>query len=237
MKLFKRLGIVLILAVLLFGFSGRSAEAADFQTADTYTLEPSSTLDDTLFVSATTVLIDGDINGDLFASGQTITVNGTVDGNIFVAGATITINGEAVEDIFASGGTIVFTGKADDVRVGGGQVTIGGEIDGDLMVGAGTVQLDGTIAGDAYVGAEELDATEGSTIGGKLSYTIPEVDIDIESIASSAEFFEDESVAPTTGSLIRDWFRTTILAVIGYVLVAYLLIRFEIGRASCRERV
>ena len=229
MKLYTRLGIGLLLAVVLFGFSGRSAEAADFISQESYTLEAGDTFDDTLFVNAATVTIDGDINGDLFVAGNVVTINGTVDGNIFASGQNVTINGEATEDIFAGAGTLVFTGKAKDVRAGGANVTIGGEVTGDIMIGAGNAKLDGTVAGDAFIGAEVLDATDRSSIGGKLSYTTPEIDIDVEGVAESAEFFQDEEVAPSTGSLIWNWFLSTLLAVIGYVLVTYLLIRFVPG--------
>ena len=63
MKLYKRLGIGLLLAVLLFGFSGRSAEAADFVIEATYELAAGETLEDTMFVNADTITNDGDING------------------------------------------------------------------------------------------------------------------------------------------------------------------------------
>ncbi len=229
MKILNKLGLGLILAIILFSFTGGSAEAADFDSGETYELEAGETVDDTLFVSATDILIDGDINGDLFAAGQTVTVNGNIDGNLFVAGATITVNGDVSEDIFSSAGTFVFTGTADDVRVAGGQITIKGDVAGDVMIGGGLVKLDSKIAGDAFIGTEELDVTESNRIGGKLSYTTPEQVQAAEDSASFAEFFEDEEVAPTTGSLIREWFVSTLLAVIGYVLIAWLLIRFVPG--------
>lgn len=229
MKILNKLGLGLILAIILFSFTGGSAEAADFEGAETYRLETGETVDDTLFVSATDIVIDGDVEGDLFASGQTVTVNGNIDGNLFIVGATVTVNGDIAEDIFAAGGTFVFTGTADDVRVTGGQITIKGNVAGDVMVAGGLVKLDSKIAGDAFVGTEELDVTESNRIGGKLSYATPEQNTAAEGSAAFAEFFEDEEVAPTTGSLIREWFVGTLLAVLGYVLIAWLLIRFVPG--------
>ena len=230
MKIFKTLGISLFLALVLLGVGTQSAEAADFVGDEDYTLPAGETLNDDLYVSGSTILIDGDINGDLFAAGQTVTVNGKVDGNVFAGGATLTINGDISGDLFASGGTIAFTGTADDARVVGGQISILGDLVGDLMTAGGTIKLDGVVGGDAYIGTEVLNIEEGAKIVGDLNYATPDADGQAERATDGiVNFFEDEEVAPTTGSLIGAWFTKTILAVIGYVLLTWLLIRFMPG--------
>lgn len=230
MKIFKTLGISLFLALVLLGVGTQSAEAADFVGDEEYTLPAGDTLNDDLYVSGANVLIEGDINGDLFAAGQTVTVNGKVDGNVFTGGGTVTINGDITGDLFASGGSIVFTGTADDARMVGGQISILGDLVGDLMVAGGTIKLDGLIGGDAYIGTEVLNIEEGAKIVGDLSYATPDSDSQAErATEGSVEFFEDESVAPTTGSLIGSWFVKTVLAIVGYVLLTWLLIRYLPG--------
>lgn len=234
MKLFKRLGLGMLLAVILFGFSGRSAEAADFVAEDQYTLSAGETVDDTLFVSGARIVIDGDINGDLFAAGESVTINGTVNGNVFAAAGNLTVNGTITEDLFGGAGELVVTGDVKDIRVAGASISLkGAEVFGDLMAAGGVINLDGKIEGDAFVGTESLNIGERGKIDGKLSYTTPERNERAESIASSAEYFEDnfsgEDVVPSTGSFIWKWIRSTIFAVIGYVLLAWLLIRFVPG--------
>ncbi|MFK7803988.1 MAG: hypothetical protein AB8G95_20305 [Anaerolineae bacterium] len=232
MKILGRTLIGLFLAIVLFGLTSGSAEAADFKTEDNYTLAAGETLNDDLFVSANTATIDGDIDGDLFVSGNDVTINGNVSGNVFAGGDMVVISGNVAGDVFAAGREFILTGSADDVRIGAGFVTIDGDIRGDLMVGSGNVKINGVIGNDAFVGTESLSFSESAKIGGKLSYATPEPIAAAGRVASSSEHFESnfeastEFEAPSAFGLFGNWIWRTIMAVIGYVAIAWLLFKF-----------
>lgn len=231
MKILKRSIIGLFLAVLIFGLSGQSAEAADFEGVETYTLPAGETQDEDLFVSAQTITIDGDINGDLFVGGDTITINGDVDGNVFFGGGTINVNGAVSGDIIGGGQTFTLNGSADDVRVGGASITINGDVGDDFMAAAAIVTLNGKVGNDAYVGTDSLKFGESARISGKLSYTTPEPLSQADRVAASSEYFESSNsytapAPPSAFALLGSWIVRTIFAVIGYVVIAWLLLRF-----------
>ena len=231
MKILKRSIIGLFLAVMIFGLSSQSAEAADFEGVESYTLPAGETQDEDLFVSAQTVTIDGDVNGDLFVGADTITINGNVDGNLFFGGGTINVNGTVTGDIIGGGQTFTLNGSADDVRVGGATVTINGDIGDDFMAAAAAVTLNGKVGNDAYVGTDRLSFGESARISGKLSYTTPEPLPQAERVAASTEFFESSNeinvpAPPSAFALFGSWFVRTLFAVIGYVVIAWLLLRF-----------
>lgn len=135
--------------------------AADIRSEETVIIASEEIVNDDLYVSANTIIVDGTINGDLFAAANTITINGVVNGNLFAAGSTVTVNGVVNGSVMAAGRTVTINGDiARAVRVAGETVNINGNVNHDVMVGcsevaiASTAKIDGALffgAGTAYV--------------------------------------------------------------------------------------
>src|SRR5215207_693378 len=81
-----------LLAFLLLTFT-RPASAFDGRSGENIVIASDEVIDDDLYVTARTFVLDGTVNGDLIAAGQTITINGTVEGDLMAAGQTIVVNG------------------------------------------------------------------------------------------------------------------------------------------------
>jgi hypothetical protein len=116
-------------------------------------------IQDDLYVSAGTFVLDGTVKGDLFAVGQTITVNGTVEGDLVAAGQTVTVNGSVVDDVRIAGGALILGPSAaigDDTLAVGGSLEARTEsnVQGSMIFAgyqallAGTVEQDVTVAGN-----------------------------------------------------------------------------------------
>ncbi|MEM9774531.1 MAG: polymer-forming cytoskeletal protein [Chloroflexota bacterium] len=228
MKTTRRTLLGLFLALLVIGFGTQTTEAAQFEGGETFTLEAGETINDDLYVTAGAVRIDGDVNGDLLVGGGEVTVNGDINGNVFIGAGDITINSNVSGDIFAAGGTLNLSGSADDVRVAFAQVYSESAINGDFMVASGETEMAGTVGGDMFAAAETLEFSESAKVGGKLSYTTPEPIADAQRVAASSEHFQEQTIeTPSAGSLFSGWFTSTILAIVGYVAITWVILRYR----------
>jgi hypothetical protein len=75
------------------------ASAAEFGSGEQYQLPAGQIVEDDLYVSAGTVIIDGIVQGDLIAFGGYIEVNGEVTGDLIAAGGGIVVNGRVGDDV------------------------------------------------------------------------------------------------------------------------------------------
>src|SRR5215471_2332498 len=100
----KCLGIA-ILACILAAFgtiapafaAGPGTNPSDkFLASNVVEIPSGQTVDHDLYVSGSTVRIDGRINGDLFVLGGNVSITGPVSGDLFVVGGTVKI-GSAVD--------------------------------------------------------------------------------------------------------------------------------------------
>ncbi len=90
----KRWLLVLASLVVLAGLVGAPpALAAEIRRGDQIVVGSSEVIDDDLYASGSTVVIDGTVKGDVIAFGQQITINGTVGGDLIGAAQVIVING------------------------------------------------------------------------------------------------------------------------------------------------
>ena len=111
--------------------------------------------------AATTVIVDGTVNGDLIAGGQTVTINGKVTGNVIAAGSSVTVNGEVGHDVIAAGAAVTI---GPDARIGHNAYTAGASVEsqagsqigGSLLIGAGQGLVSGQITNDLLAGASRL---------------------------------------------------------------------------------
>lgn len=139
------LGLVLLLALTLTP----QARAVEFD--DDGIVAADEVIDDDLFISGYTVVIDGTVEGDLFASGELITINGTVNGNLVAAGAKVTVNGTV-------DGSLVLAGQ---------EILVNGPVGGSIYSACSSLELgpEAEINHNAIVAAFELRTQEGSLVG------------------------------------------------------------------------
>ncbi|MEW5869963.1 MAG: hypothetical protein AB1894_11850 [Chloroflexota bacterium] len=85
-------------------------------------IEAGEIIDDDLFISAETVVVDGTVNGDLFINSSTATVNGVVNGNLIVNSAILTLNGSVNNSLVFAGQTAEINGLVSGTTYGVGSV-------------------------------------------------------------------------------------------------------------------
>lgn len=176
----------ILIAVTLFGILtlGLVAPALAFDGRGhkgNVTISTSEVVNDDLYVTAETVVIDGTVKGDVVAFAKTITINGIVEGDLIAAGQDIIINGTVKDDIRMAGAALLIGEKASigsdviaagasletragstigqDVVFAGAQGLLAGDIARNLKSATGSLELRGKIGGDASidVGTEETD--------------------------------------------------------------------------------
>ena len=99
-----RLTIVLLGIVLLGAFGlPQVARAVEFDEDGIVTAD--EVIDDDLFISAETVVMDGTVNGALIGSGKHVTIDGDVNGDLILSGIDVTINGRV-------NGNVAFIGQS-----------------------------------------------------------------------------------------------------------------------------
>lgn len=143
------LASMLVMLLLFVGVGSVQAVVIDRDG----TLPAGDVVDDDLVLTATTVSMNGTVNGSLIAAGQTITVSGTVKSDAILAGQTVIISEGAVIEgnLFAGGSTVILRGK----------------VLGSLFGGAGTLTLaeKASIGRNVYVGVYQLETLSGSKVG------------------------------------------------------------------------
>ncbi|MBU0618666.1 polymer-forming cytoskeletal protein [Patescibacteria group bacterium] len=148
-------------------------------------------IDDDLFVTGESVIIEGTINGDLYAVGQNIKISGTVNGDVVAAGGTLEITGEIKDDVRVAGESINIQGAfiGDSLTVVGRNVNVkeGSTVGGGILFGAGLVNLstdvargimgggrsvniDGSVGKDIYIATEQLTLGSNTVVAGDLTY-------------------------------------------------------------------
>jgi cytoskeletal protein CcmA (bactofilin family) len=172
------------------------ASAFDGRSGDTITIAAGETVDDDLYVTANTVVVDGTIKGDLIALGQTITVNGTVEGDVMAAGQAVIINGTVMDDVRIAGsalfvgenakigGDVISAGGSLELRKGsslgrdvvfaGGQALFAGDIVRNVDFAGGGLELRGTIGGSVKAEVGNPDESNG---GASPAFFMPQTGI------------------------------------------------------------
>jgi hypothetical protein len=123
-----------------------------------------------LYVSGSTVLHAGRVEGDLVIAGGQVDVEGAVTGDLLVAGGTVRVSGPVGGDVRIAGGQATIAGAvAEDVAFAGGSLVIApaARIGGDLYLGAGQSDVAGTVAGDV-IGSAGTYTRGGQVVGREL---------------------------------------------------------------------
>lgn len=146
-----------------------AASAAVF-ISDEDALSLKEPVNDDLFATGETVIIDQTITGDLFAAGERVTISETVTEDVFAAGGIIEVQGNVQDDTFIAGNTLTMTGETGDLFAAGSTITLSptANIAGDAYLTGQTIELAGTYAGDVRVAGQTIVVKSGTTIAGDL---------------------------------------------------------------------
>jgi cytoskeletal protein CcmA (bactofilin family) len=171
--------LVSLLSTLLLTFT-RPASAFDGRSGENIVIASDEVIEDDLYVTAATFVLDGTVNGDLIVIGQTITINGEVDGDVMAAGQTVLVNGTVtgairmagsilfVDEQASIGGDIIAAGYSLETRAGsgigqdllfaGGQMLLAGEVARNVQSATGAFELRGAVGGNVDADVGEADA-------------------------------------------------------------------------------
>ncbi|MBE0446628.1 MAG: hypothetical protein IBX64_00690 [Actinobacteria bacterium] len=186
--------IVISISISIFVFTlllCQVAYAADLRSGGNIIIPSDAVVNDDLYISGGSVVIDGRVNGDLIIGGGTVTINGSVrddlmvgsgtvivngpiEQSIRVAGGTVSINGEVGEDLVAAGGTLETATDSSvgrDAIITGGNVRLSGDIGRRLFGSVSSLVIDGSIGQNARLYVDRLTLTDRAVIGGDLHYT------------------------------------------------------------------
>jgi cytoskeletal protein CcmA (bactofilin family) len=136
--------------------------AYDGREGDNVVIKGDEVIEDDLYVSAGTFVLDGTVKGDLFVVGQSITVNGTVEGDLVAAGQAVTINGAVKDDVRIAGGALTLGSSAeigDDIMAVGGSLEAREEsnVEGSLSFAGYQALLAGSVSEDATMSGNGLE--------------------------------------------------------------------------------
>jgi len=203
----RRLTAALLLSALFAVWAAGPTHAAETRGGDNVVVGRDEVVEGDLYVSATTVTVDGIIKGDLVGAASRITVNGTVEGDILAAAQDVVINGVVGDDARAFAQVVQVGPQAQirgdlavgvlslesqagsvitgDVLVGGYQALLAGAVGHNILGGLNRMELRGTTSGSVDVavsGDQNVSAVQFSPTG---QVAIPSVPVGL-TIADSA---------------------------------------------------
>ena len=128
-------------------------------------------IEDDLYVSASTFILDGTIKGDLIVFGQAVAINGTVEGDLMGGAQVLTINGTVSDDVRMAGAALTLSEGAvvgGDLVAAGTSLEIqsGSEVGGDLLYGGYQALLSGAVEGNVRTASNGLEVQ--GTVGGDI---------------------------------------------------------------------
>jgi anti-sigma factor RsiW/cytoskeletal protein CcmA (bactofilin family) len=196
--------------ILLIVGSSSSSYAMDVRNAgqnNVMTLPMDQIVDDNLFATGESVIINGTVTGDLFAFARSVTINGTVKGNVITGASNIEVPGIVEGSILAGGQNIQVSGKVTHNVVGFGQSFIIGKeatVGGDAAGFGNAIHMAGSLAHNFYAfGLADISGTVGRnvTFHGATISVLPSARIggDLRSYVQKAETVHVDSSATIGG--------------------------------------
>ena len=224
-------------------------------TTDRYIVADEQTVTEDQYVTASSVHVEGAIDGDLTIFAGSVTITGHVTGSVtvFSAGSvtvadgariggalrgsagTLRIGGEVGTDVFVGAASIVIdpTGEvARDLMGFGGAVTVRGGVGRDLRGRTMRAEISGEVGGDVDIATQGLTVTGTASIGGDVLYRSPaEADID-----GAAQIDGTVTQLPTRGNFIYALILSlaTVVSFLGFLvtgIVALWALRASSSRA------
>jgi len=206
-----------------------------------------------LFAFGGYVEINGVVEGDLVAAGGGVVIRGQVMDDARVAGGGIEVTGTIGDDLFVAGGggqgmgfPMQFGSRSiqqgirigSEARIGGDGVIVGGggkidgNIGGNLWAAMGELELAGQVGGNADLQVGSLRVDEGSRVAGTLRYSSPD-QTSIPGEAAGAVTYDAPQTETSPGASaigqIVGWFVRTLLILVGFALLGWLLLRYAPG--------
>lgn len=180
MNRISKLFVVVSLLVLFLLTLTTPARAFDGRSGENVIIKSDEVIDDDLYITAGTFVLDGTVNGDLIALGRTITINGKVDGDVMAAGQTVLVNGTVtgavrmagsillVGEQASVGGDVIAAGYSLESRKGsrigqdlvfaGNQVLLAGDVARNMQAASNAFELRGTVGGNVNADVGEANA-------------------------------------------------------------------------------
>lgn len=220
----KRFWVLSLLALLLLIFT-TPVSAFDGRSGDELLIPSDEVVNDDLYVTARTFVMDGVVNGDLIAMGQTLTINGRVDGDVIAIGQTVQVNGTVTGAVRTAGfalllgerasigGDLIAAGYSLETRPGstvgqdvlfaGSQAVLAGNVARHVHGSTRAFELHGEVGGNVSTGVGEKGSMSAAFSPTRwmpqLPFTIPPVDAGL-TIAPSARidgklFYRQSSAA------------------------------------------
>jgi len=183
-----------LLLLIVSASSGFAMDVRNMGQDKIVTVPAGQTVDDSLFATGDTVIIDGIINGDLIAFARHVSINGTIKGNLITAGSSVDVSGIVEGSILIGGQNIQLNGKVAHNLMSIGTITIGKDaaIGGDAAGFGNEIHMNGNIARSFYAfGITDIAGTIGRnvTFRGSTITVLPSARIsgDLKSYVPRAE--------------------------------------------------
>jgi cytoskeletal protein CcmA (bactofilin family) len=167
--------------------------AADFRSGNNVFIPADEVIDDDLYVTGGSIIIEGEVKGDLLSVGGVVRTRGKVADDVIVAAGTLSIEGEVGGDIRAAGanvfidatvgGDVLTTGRdieingviGKDVMATGTTIRIIGDVGKNLQVSALKTVIAGVVSGNAKISTGDLELLPTAKIKGDVDYDVQEV--------------------------------------------------------------
>ncbi len=152
-----RLALAALLGLMLIGTFGAPQVARAVEYDDDGIIAADEVIDDDVFLSGDTVIVDGTVNGNLFVSANNAKINGMVGGDLIVSSAEATFNGQV-------DGSMGFVGQS---------LSFDGAVEGSLFfLGFGVVLgPSAAVNRNLFFAGFSLDTEPGSMIGRDVQAT------------------------------------------------------------------
>jgi cytoskeletal protein CcmA (bactofilin family) len=144
-----------------------------------------------LFLSGSTISMQGTVHGDVYCVGQKVTISGIVDGDVLCAAQTMQIPGSVKGNVRTLGQTTDITGSiyrnfttfsqslfvrntasvSGEVLFGGQTVVLDGTIAKSIDGFAQNVTIDGFVKGNIVLEASIVTVGDHAAVNGSLTYT------------------------------------------------------------------
>lgn len=219
---------ILFFSILLLLLTAGAVGAAEVITnEESWTLTPSQTIDDDLYINADEVIIEGTVNGDVVALGEYLRIQGEVNGDVIFLGGGVRVDGVVNGDVRAAALSIEIIGEVTDdltaasfgiigfddpLRIGEnrsltpGTRVVGGTIGDDIYgySGIGLIKLEeATVNGDILGQASGLELVN-SQVAGSVDLSVLQIVADEESRILGPNGLSYRSTIPAEVSTLTD---------------------------------
>jgi cytoskeletal protein CcmA (bactofilin family) len=156
--------LAISLAILSIFAVATPARALEFKSGNNVLIPQGEIVEDDLYVTAETFILEGTIKGDLvvFAASVHIKPSGVIEGDLLAGAQSIVVEGGIQDDARVGGAALVFGSDslvADDLIATGYslETMTGNQVGGDVLFAGFQAKLGGDIEGSLIVFANGLD--------------------------------------------------------------------------------